>query len=185
MENTDPKFKDDWQLEKPPHSQRSDGSDGQSRSTDTGFSRQVITVGSVIIMIAAVIFLILNTIIAPVQNESKEIKEMISTLRDLRGSDLDTLQARLDKQEGILTALLKKVSGLKDLKSVIDEVSSEPMDINTQNSDQYTLYVIQKNDTLGEIAQKHNVTVKRIMEENEIKNRHKISIGQGIYIPSQ
>nr|VFK09377.1 MAG: LysM domain-containing protein [Candidatus Kentron sp. LPFa] len=189
MANTEPRSRDGWPLEKDPYDLQPDSGNDRFSADKAGFVRPVTVVASVIMIIAAVTFLILNTIIAPVQKESREIKEMISALQDFRRSDIGALRVRLDGQERILQELLEKVSALTKTGSVIpksvDKTLSGRPAMKETDTAQYTLYVVRKNDTLGGIAKKHGVSVKRILEENEIKSRHKISIGQGLYIPAR
>nr|VFK50100.1 MAG: LysM domain-containing protein [Candidatus Kentron sp. TC]VFK62012.1 MAG: LysM domain-containing protein [Candidatus Kentron sp. TC] len=197
MENTEPKSHDDWRLEKDHYELDLQPGSGNNRSSadKMGFVYPVTVVASVIMIIAAITFLVLNTIIGPVQRESREIKEMISALQDFRRSDIGVLRVRLDGQERILKELLEKVSESKKTesilmesvspKSVVDRAPSGHPDMKATDAAQYTLYAVRKNDTLGAIAKRHRVSVKRIMEENEIKSRHKISIGQEIYIPAR
>lgn len=44
-------------------------------------------------------------------------------------------------------------------------------------------YVVQRNDTLGQIAQKHNTTVAALMELNGITNPDRIAVGQKLIVP--
>jgi len=196
MENTDPRLRDDWPLDRAPHSRLSDDldddGDGRSSSGTPTLLRQTTIVGSVVIIIIVVTLLVLNTIIEPVQHESKEIKGMISALQDFRRSDIGILQARFDQQEEILRNLLQQMSERNALPSVLPAdkaASTGPVNGkagNTalgKNTDQYTLYVVKKNDTLGGIAYRHKVSVKKILEENELNDRHRLKIGQALYIP--
>nr|VFK55564.1 MAG: LysM domain-containing protein [Candidatus Kentron sp. TUN]VFK56205.1 MAG: LysM domain-containing protein [Candidatus Kentron sp. TUN]VFK62448.1 MAG: LysM domain-containing protein [Candidatus Kentron sp. TUN] len=186
MENTNPGFQqDDWQLERPHYGRQLDDMDNRPSARGSGLIRQTTIIGSIIIVIIAVTFLVLDTVIKPVQSESKAIKEMISSLQNFRHSDISILQARFDRQEEVLRDLLKQVSELKAPALVANKAPSNSVNNRIGNTGKYTLYSVKKNDTLGGIARRHNVSVKRILEENEITNSHKISIGQEIYVPAQ
>lgn len=50
----------------------------------------------------------------------------------------------------------------------------------TQNSS--SQYIVKSGDTLGKIAKKHNTTVKKIMQNNNIKNPNTIKVGQKIKV---
>nr|VFK41781.1 MAG: LysM domain-containing protein [Candidatus Kentron sp. SD]VFK49115.1 MAG: LysM domain-containing protein [Candidatus Kentron sp. SD]VFK80123.1 MAG: LysM domain-containing protein [Candidatus Kentron sp. SD] len=196
MEKTEPKFQDDWQLEKSLDGERLYDIDDQppvgsmavdDRADNPGIIRQVAVAGLVLVItVAVVVFLILDRVIGPMQNESREIKEMISELQGFRRNDMGTLEARLDEQARISGKLLRQVSALRRSQAVVNEPSSALSRAREKPpTTKYSLYRIKKNETLGEIAKKHKVSVKRILEENEIKNRHKIVAGQEIYIPSR
>nr|VFJ48320.1 MAG: LysM domain-containing protein [Candidatus Kentron sp. FW]VFJ53475.1 MAG: LysM domain-containing protein [Candidatus Kentron sp. FW] len=188
MENTGPGFHDDWQLKRTHRGQPLDNGNNLFPSGGTVSTRQVITaVGAVIIVTIAIMLFIFNAMISPVRDQSKEIKEMISALQDVRRSDMDILQARLDDQEEMLRGLLrtplpKRVSGQGSGEPAVSG-ENRPSKKSPENTGEYILYAIKKNDTLGGIAERHKVSVRRILEENEINNPHKISIGQEIYIP--
>nr|VFK29370.1 MAG: LysM domain-containing protein [Candidatus Kentron sp. MB]VFK33521.1 MAG: LysM domain-containing protein [Candidatus Kentron sp. MB]VFK76251.1 MAG: LysM domain-containing protein [Candidatus Kentron sp. MB] len=183
MENNDSKPSDDWLLDSPPRSLLSDDAESRSLISNPTLVRQVILVSVVVTITVAITLLVLNTIIEPVQKESKEIKEMIATLQDLRRSDMGILQMRFDEQEEMLRIMSRKKTKRRTSKPVSDRTSGDDAP-SPGKTTQYTLYVVRKNDTLGGIAARHNISVKKILEENEINNRHRLSIGQEIYIPS-
>ena len=45
-----------------------------------------------------------------------------------------------------------------------------------------TVHIVKKGETLGGIARKYHVTTAQIMRWNNIKNAHKLSIGQKLRI---
>ena len=47
------------------------------------------------------------------------------------------------------------------------------------------VYVVQENDTLGEIAQRYNLDVDSLLHANKLQNPDKIRYGQKLRIPLQ
>ena len=58
-------------------------------------------------------------------------------------------------------------------------VLQEKVEVLTENN----IYIVKKGDTLGHIAERHNVRTKQLKEANNLKN-HNLQIGQKLTIPS-
>ena len=67
--------------------------------------------------------------------------------------------------------------------SIIDNVEIISDAKNTEEYNSLIIYIVQKNDTLWEIAKKFRSTIEELARMNEIENPDLIQVGQKIYIP--
>ncbi len=72
-----------------------------------------------------------------------------------------------------------KVVSKEDITPEKTEVVAE---VNNDKADS-NVYIVKQGDTLGQIAEDHNVRTKQLKEANSLKN-HKLQIGQKLVIPS-
>ena len=71
---------------------------------------------------------------------------------------------------------------------VVEEPVFEPIPVEEPTfspmvPDGNTTYVVRKGDTLTKIAHRFNVSVLQLMQENQLKNKNKLSVGQVLSIP--
>ncbi|MBU1291813.1 LysM peptidoglycan-binding domain-containing protein, partial [bacterium] len=94
----------------------------------------------------------------------------------------DTLWS-ISKQYNISLELILALNNIKDKDTLsIGQIIKIPRD-NLPAAD-YTMYIVEKGDTLWTIAQKYNLSVDLILATNNIANSELISIGQEMKISS-
>lgn len=67
------------------------------------------------------------------------------------------------------------LNNLKKIESTPESATPEPNDV--------IRYVVQRGDTLGRIAKRHNVTVERLISYNHLTDPNRIFPGEVLYIP--
>ncbi len=90
------------------------------------------------------------------------------------------------------TLYIPSISSSSNELVSIDDVSSEKTDVVTEDVVETTsvvelnsnIYTVKQCDTLGQIAEDHNVRTKQLKEENNLKNNN-LQIGQKLVIPGQ
>ena len=67
--------------------------------------------------------------------------------------------------------------------NIIDDIQIEENDADSGDYDSLIIYIVQKGDSLWEIAKSHKSTVDDIARVNGIEDPNQIEVGQKIYIP--
>jgi len=106
----------------------------------------------------------------------------------------DTL-SKISREYGVSVESIKAVNRINADKIVVGDLLIIPDVQKRKNeevfekifdfSEEMVPYSVKKGDTLGKIAKQHNITIRRIVEVNNIKNPNKIKIGQKLLVPKR
>lgn len=143
------------------------------------------------------------------QSQSQQSAELNTSLKDLRKETQGSIEKRVSSIETKLELLDKKET--QDIKQandkmsiIVEEISKENKELRRQIdslkrapaqkiqptaqssiSSQGEFYVVSAGDTLVKIAQMHGVSLKSIMEANNITDANSIHVGQKLTIPQK
>lgn len=131
------------------------------------------------------------------------VKELGGELNSLRGEFSKGLEAVRDGQQELGIELEKKIRDegavrthdredmLARMEIVLEEVTRENKRL-TEELDAIRSsvavgynHVVQRGETLGEIAARYGITVEEIVSANEISDRDRIARGQKLFIPEK
>lgn len=142
----------------------------------------------------------LNKIEGRVETVEMEVERMQGGVDSLRSTaarqgEVRSVQSRLDQVEAGLRTV--EAAREKDKQEIIDKLSAQIAKIvrtppssgaarrQTTRSASDTGYehVVQSGETLSEIASAYGVTVKVILDNNEIGDPNRLRVGQKLFIP--
>lgn len=134
-----------------------------------------------------------------VETVEMEVERMQGGVDSLRSQaagqgEVRTIQSRLDQLEAGLRTV--EAAREKDRQEIIDKLSAQIAKIvrpsssgtarrQTTRSASETGYehVVQSGETLSEIASAYGVTIKAILDNNEIGDPNRLRVGQKLFIP--
>lgn len=122
------------------------------------------------------------------QTAQESIQRDVDELRTDNGRSAEELQDEIDRVQVMLKAVQDRQAGLKT--EVVEEISGKMAEImSSQGSGRGTPvasgyeHVVQRGETLSEIASAYHVSVEAIVRANNLKNPDDIKIGQTLFVP--
>ena len=128
--------------------------------------------------------------------QTQQNKEINNLLKEWKSDTKNTIERSNENLRSEIAALEKKQKQnnqeiQKKLNIVLEEVTSENKAIRKQieslrksqsySSDGY--HIVSKGDTLSRIAQSYGVSIRALMDTNDISNPNNIRLGQKLIIP--
>ncbi|MCM8759734.1 MAG: LysM peptidoglycan-binding domain-containing protein [Candidatus Omnitrophica bacterium] len=120
-----------------------------------------------------------------IQQIATEI-DSLSTRNIVQRSDIENLKKYYDSQiETLLNEIVRQESEIVSLKRTLEkQISDEGTELASKKSEgsPTRYHIVQKGETLSDIAKKYNTSVQKIRELNKIKDGN-LLIGQRLLIP--
>ncbi len=119
----------------------------------------------------------LNDSITSIQKQIDQLKTAYNNLLNIQKKDKQNFNRKI---EIVLDELLKEIG---KIKKQIDNLHPDSPKLSAEELEDGKYYVVQKGDTLLEIAVRFGVPLRTIIQANNIENPDFLSVGQKLIIP--